>query len=73
MYFFQKGKKYRVITPRVDTKHSAHWFEIGTVVECVDVERVGGAQSLTRECLGGTFRDSEGFEQTLYTGDVVAL
>lgn len=75
MYFFQVGKKYKVITARVDTKHSKHFFESGKVVTCTEVEPVDGYHSLTRGCLAGTFSLDEDptWGQTLYTGDVVKL
>lgn len=73
MRFFQVGKKYQVITHRPDTHHAEHYFNVGDVVTCESVELVGSVHSLTRGNLAGEFRDSEGFSQLLYTGDVVRL
>lgn len=73
MRFFQVGKLYRVITHRPDTHHAEHYFEVGSIVKCVSVEIVGSVHSLTRGNLAGEFVDSTGFNQALYTGDVVKL
>lgn len=74
--FFVPGEKYIVITHRPDTKHMRHFFDIGEEVTCIDVTRSGesktvkGANEFPQGYLKGTFINSKGLDQALYTGDV---
>lgn len=75
MFFFKRGKQYRIITPRLDTKSAPHYFEHGVIVTCRKVVPAftKRAHEVRRDHLAGDFVDANGVEQTLYTGDVVAL
>lgn len=76
--FFVPGRKYRVITPRVDSTSSKHFFEVGTVVTCQTVTVKGRMVShskhvdrdIQRTMLAGLFVDEKGVDQQLYVGDV---
>lgn len=82
--FFVPGRAYRVITPRVDTRHTAHYFEVGAKIICKDIIRADedfshssrdfrkARDEFRSDYLRGVFVGSDGLEQTLATGDVKA-
>lgn len=74
--FFVPGAFYQVITHRPDTAHYDNWYEIGTIVKCVDVtpahagRTILGHRDFTHPTLTALFIDEKGIDQTLATGDV---
>lgn len=77
MRFFKKGKKYRVVTHaecghQLSVKNSFHFFNRGSIVECLDVYPVGSRLNL-QPYLKGLFVDDKGIEQELTVNDVEAL
>lgn len=75
--FFVPGKFYQVMTHRPDTRHINHWFEVGTIVKCIDITRSGNDHTVLcrtpefqHDFLKGYFMDSNGVIQCLATGDV---